>query len=129
MSSKGTGKCVALIGPILPFRGGIAQHTTMLHRALQKQADVLTISFTRQYPTWLFPGESDRDPGYDNHVESGVEYLVDSINPLTWRKAITRILNYGAETVVIPWWTIYWTPCFFYIVRKLKKENIKIVFF
>jgi glycosyltransferase involved in cell wall biosynthesis len=120
---------VALIGPVLPFRGGIAQHTTMLHREIQKQSDLLTISFSRQYPAWLFPGASDRDPEYAKHQEAGVDYLLDSLNPLTWRAAVKRIISFGAQTVIIPWWTVFWTPCFGYIAQALRRRGTEVVFF
>lgn len=119
----------ALIGPLLPYRGGIAQHTTQLHRELNTHTELLTISFSRQYPKWLFPGESDRDPEYQGHKEAGVEYLIDSINPLTWRKAVKQITAYGARTVFIPWWTVFWTPCFGYIARALRRRGVEVVFF
>ena len=120
---------IALIGPVLPFRGGIAQHTTMLHREIQKRADLLTISFSRQYPGWLFPGASDRDPEYSTYQEKGVEYLLDSLNPLTWHATIKRIISFGAQIVIIPWWTVYWTPCFGHIARTLQRKGIEVVFF
>jgi len=119
---------VVLIGPVLPFRGGIAQHTTLLHRALRKLARVKTISFTRQYPKWLFPGKSDRAPEYQGHHEEGVDYLVDSINPLTWHRAVNEIEAFNPECVVFPWWTYYWTFCFGYIASVLKRNNLDIVF-
>ena len=118
-----------LIGPVLPYRGGIAQHTTMLSREIQSRAlpgDHLTISFSRQYPMWLFPGESDKDPAYADHSEPGVEYLIDSITPFGWLKAIRRIVKSGAKRVVFPWWSIYWAPCFLFMANRLKSKDIKI---
>ena len=120
---------VALIGPVLPFRGGIAQHTTMLHRALSQVADVRTFSFTRQYPKLLFPGESDRDPAFAGHVEPGVRYVIDSLNPLTWRAVVREIVSTGPAVVVIPWWTAFWAPCFSFIARRLRRAGIAVVFF
>ena len=122
-------KKIAIIGPVLPFRGGIAQHTTMLKRAMVNKSEVLVISFSRQYPAWLFPGESDRDPTYEGYVESETEYLIDSLNPLSWKKAVSRILDFNADTVLIPWWTVFWAPCFGYISRKLKQKGKYVVFF
>jgi glycosyltransferase involved in cell wall biosynthesis len=119
---------LALIGPILPFRGGIAQHTTMLHRAAGRQTDLLTISFTRQYPAWLFPGQSDREPALQGHKEPRVEYIIDSLNPLSWRRAAKRVLAHRSEIVVIPWWTIYWVFCFWYLARRFRQAGIKVVF-
>ncbi len=54
---------IVLIGPVPPFRGGIAHYTSQLSLALVAEGhDLPLISFKRQYPRWLFPGESDRDP-------------------------------------------------------------------
>jgi glycosyltransferase involved in cell wall biosynthesis len=127
--TESAGTKVALIGPVLPFRGGIAQHTTMLHRALPELTAHLTISFSRQYPALIFPGESDRDPAYAGYEEPGVEYLIDSLNPLTWRRAVRRILAFQADIVVLPWWTVYWAVCFGYLARTLRKQGLVVVFF
>ncbi|MFQ5500507.1 MAG: glycosyltransferase [Candidatus Zixiibacteriota bacterium] len=122
-------KRAVLIGPVLPFRGGIAQHTTMLHRALKKQAELMSISYTKQYPAWLFPGESDRDPKYAGYTEDGVQYLISSLNPLTWRRALTGCKNFHPNCAIIPWWTVFWAPFCWYLARGLRKAGIDVVFF
>ncbi len=120
---------VALIGPVLPFRGGIAQHTTRLHRAVGELSEVHTWSFSRQYPQWIFPGESDRDPSFQGHVEPRVEYSIDSLNPLTWKKTAAQIHEFNPQTLIIPWWTIFWAPTFRYFAKTLKSPEREIVFF
>ena len=65
---------IALVGPVRPFRGGVAHHTSELHRTLSEQASLLTISFSRQYPKLLYPGVTNRIPDFDGVYESGVEY-------------------------------------------------------
>ena len=119
---------IALIGPVLPFRGGIAQHTTMMRRALVGVADVKAFSFSRQYPKILFPGESDRDPAFAGHSEPGTSYRIDSVNPLTWSAAVREIREWAPDLVVIPWWTIYFVPCFGYIAGRLRAAGIPVVF-
>ena len=119
---------VVLIGPTLPYRGGIARHTTMLHRALSKQSRSMTISFSRQYPGWLYPGKNDREKGMTTLAEPGVEYLIDSLNPRSWTRAISRVKEFAPEAVVFPWWHVYWTPCFGWISSALKKTDIEIVY-
>ena len=57
---------IALIGPVYPYRGGIAHYTTLLDRALRAAGhNMLLISFRRQYPSFLFPGRSDKDPSQE----------------------------------------------------------------
>jgi hypothetical protein len=119
---------LALIGPVPPFRGGIAQHTTMLHRTARCYTDLLTVSFTRQYPAWIFPGRGDRDPCCLDHHEEGVEYLIDSLDPFSWRRAADRVIAHHPRIVIIPWWTIYWVFCFRYLARRFRKAGITVLF-
>jgi len=100
----------------------------MLHRAFSEITEHLTISFNRQYPSLIFPGESDRDPAYEGHKEPDAEYLIDSLNPLTWRKAVRRVLDFQADIVVLPWWTVYWAFCFGYLARTLRRHGLVVVF-
>ncbi|HHH47079.1 MAG TPA: glycosyltransferase [Thiotrichales bacterium] len=120
---------ISLVGPVTPFRGGIAQHTTMLHRAFSKLADIQTVSFSRQYPSWLFPGASDKDPDFAGHSEENVDYVIDSMNPLSWRQAVRLISDFRPDVALIPWWTIFWAPCFGYIADRLQKQGIRVTFF
>jgi glycosyltransferase involved in cell wall biosynthesis len=92
-------------------------------------AEHLAISFSRQYPGWLFPGESDIDPAYENQKEPGAEYLIDSLNPFTWRKAVARASAFNADIAIIPWWTVFWAPCFGYLANRLQRAGIEVVFF
>jgi len=103
-----------LIGPVYPYRGGIAHYTTMLYRALRKQGhDVLLVSFKRQYPQWLFPGRSDRDPSKKPIKVGDARYWIDSLNPLTWLTAFWRIRRYQPDAVILQWWTTFWAPVWF----------------
>ena len=55
---------IALIGPAFPYRGGIAHHTNMLSSYLRKHGHrVDVITFTRQYPKLLYPGEFQEELG------------------------------------------------------------------
>ena len=118
-----------LIGPLPPFRGGIAQHTTMLLDALRCRADMLAISFKRQYPRWLFPGESDREAGQSRLRDRACRYVIDPSNPLTWRMALRCIREHGADLVIIPWWTVFWAPCFWYLARRCRAMGLEVRFF
>jgi glycosyltransferase involved in cell wall biosynthesis len=102
---------IALIGPTYPYRGGIAHYTTMLHKALCKRGhDVLLMSFIRQYPLWLYPGQSDRDPSEQPLQAEKVSYSLDSLNPLTWLASFRLLCHFSPDAVILSWWTPFWAP-------------------
>jgi glycosyltransferase involved in cell wall biosynthesis len=109
-----------LIGPTYPFRGGIAHYTTFLALELLKEHEVLLISFKRQYPGWLYPGESDRDPS-QHPLQTQAEYLLDPLNPFSWQQTLQRIKEWKAEVVVIPWWVPFWAPAWAILGRGIKR--------
>jgi len=117
---------ISMIGPVTPYRGGIAHFTTMLAKKLREAGhDLQMISFKKQYPNWLYPGKSDKDfsPGREK-VEA--EFLLNPINPLTWWKTVRAIVSFQPEKVIIPWWVTFWAPAFHHIMSRLKKHQIPI---
>ncbi|MFX1411391.1 MAG: glycosyltransferase [Promethearchaeota archaeon] len=105
-----------LIGPVYPYRGGIAHYTTMLYRALRERGhEVLLVSFKRQYPQWLFPGPSDKDPSQKPLSVDDARYWIDSLNPITWLATFWRIYRYQPDVVVLQWWINFWAPVWFVI--------------
>ena len=119
---------VCLVGPALPYRGGISHYNSMLFRELREMGvDARMHSFSRQYPRLLYPGADDRDPSLENFREPGVEYTIDSINPITWWTVARAIASHSPDLVVFHWWTVFWAPCFIFISRFLRKRGIRIV--
>ena len=118
-----------LIGPTYPFRGGIAHYTTLLAEHLRKDHETLLISFSRQYPGWLFPGQSERDPS-QFPLKSEAEFILDPINPITWRKTVKQLRSWKPEVVIIPWWVPFWSPAWSAIGRGVKRlpEKPKLIF-
>lgn len=112
----------ALIGPTYPFRGGIAHYTTLLYRHLKKRHEVRLFAFERQYPAWLFPGKTDRDPSASPLLEPGAERLIDSMNPASWLRTARAIVRFGCDALVVPWWVSFWAPQFLTMVRYVKRH-------
>ena len=123
---------IALIGPVYPYRGGIAHYTTMLYNALRdRKHSVLMISFKRQYPRWLFPGRSDKDPSEHPLLVKDAQYWIDSINPISWLTTFYRIQQYQPDILILQWWTTFWTPSFFtllYLYRHAFSQSPVIMF-
>lgn len=116
---------ICLIGPTYPFRGGIAHYTTLLAQQLRQDERhrLLFVSFLRQYPTWLYPGRSDRDPSAQP-LRSDAEYLLDPLNPWTWRRTAQRIRRWQPDLVVIPWWVPFWAPAWAVLGRMLRRFRL-----
>jgi glycosyltransferase involved in cell wall biosynthesis len=122
-------KRLVVIGPVTPFRGGIAQHTTALCRQLASDGtQTLTLSFSHLYPQWLFPGASTTEPDAKPISDGSVRYIINSVNPGTWIRASREIRAFRPDTVVIAWWTFFLGPCLGTIARLLKRTGIPVVF-
>ena len=50
---------IGVVGPAFPYRGGIAQFLAVLCSELEAKGHTLrAFNFTRQYPSFLFPGRA-----------------------------------------------------------------------
>lgn len=127
-SDGSTRSRIALFGPIRPYRGGIAQYTTQLKRSLGNISNLQTISFERQYPKWLYPGESDKELGDGDQRESDVDYVLDALSPRSWHSAANAVIAKGCDHAILTWWTLFWAPAFAYIAWRLRRHGIRASF-
>jgi D-inositol-3-phosphate glycosyltransferase len=119
---------VVLIGPVYPYRGGIAHYTTRLAQALLTHGhEVLLVSFRRQYPQWLYPGKSDRDPSRLT-MRTEAEFILDPLSPSSWRQTRRRIGDFAPQQVVVNWWTTFWGPAFASLTSQLQKDGVPVTF-
>jgi glycosyltransferase involved in cell wall biosynthesis len=120
-------KC-ALIGPTYPFRGGISHYTTLLCQNLRQRHEVDFYTFTRQYPSFLFPGQTDRDPS-NKPLCCDATPLIDPVNPLSWVKAAGRVSRREPDILIMQWWVPYWAPAFATIAFLVRRSTgIRILF-
>ncbi|HEY0142275.1 MAG TPA: glycosyltransferase [Thermoanaerobaculia bacterium] len=94
----------AIIGPVFPYRAGIAYCTTRL--AEQIGAEV--ISFHRQFPKSLYPGSSDIDESLRSKTPKGARFLLDIINPVTWIRTALLLRRERYDAVILVWWVWVW---------------------
>lgn len=118
---------ISLIGPVYPYRGGIAHHTALLARALGQSHAVQVISFRSQYPAWLYPGKSDREPG-PPLVPVSAQYVLSPLNPLSWIRTVRAVTGFGAQAVVFPWWVTFWAPAFGVCSWLLRRKRVPVIF-
>ena len=119
-----TPKKIAVIGPVYPYRGGIAHFTSALAETLQSQgheADI--ISYKWQYPKFLYPGKTDKDPS-QNRTKPNASYILSSLNPCDWHKTYRYIWKTKPDLVIFQWWVSIWSPAYAWLFKKLKRAGI-----
>ncbi|MBT2134256.1 glycosyltransferase [Croceibacterium sp. LX-88] len=84
-------------------------------------------SFAKLYPTWLYPGESERDPTSSSEAPFTAQHSLNSLDPVGWRKAAARISRRGPGVAVIPAWTFFLGPALGTIARYLKRHGLKVM--
>lgn len=113
---------IAIIGTAYPYRGGLAAYNERLAEELQQQGHEVTLyTFTRQYPDFLFPGQtqySDEAGPANLHIVR----CIDSVNPLNWLSVGNRIRKGNYDLVIVKYWLPFMGPCFGTILRRVKKN-------
>ena len=80
----------ALVGPLHPFRGGIAHYGAVLARELARRDEVHALNFKRLYPRLLFPGRSQFDTS-ENPISFEAPRLLGSLDPLSWEHSQVQV--------------------------------------
>jgi len=120
---------IAVIGPTYPFRGGISHYNTILCESLLKKHEVISISFTRLYPRFLYPGKNQKDHKSKKKIKIKAVYLIDSVNLFTWFKTFMFIKQKKVDLVIFHWWTPFFSLPFYTICKCIKLfTNIKTLF-
>jgi glycosyltransferase involved in cell wall biosynthesis len=117
---------IALVGPLHPWRGGLAQYLGLLGEALSEHAEVRGVTFTRQYPGFLFPGRTQFDPDAQR-PRFPTEALLDSIGPWSWRRTAARLESFAPGAVVLKWWMPFFGPAFASSVGPLRRRGTRVL--
>lgn len=103
---------ITIISPAYPLRGGIAHSTTILyHKLTESKHQVNIISFKRQYPKLLFPGQSQFETSGNESFKVANEPVVDSLSPISWFKAYKKVKSYRPDLLIVRYWMPFFAPC------------------
>ena len=115
---------ILIIGPAHPLRGGGI--TTFNHRLakefIQQGYDCSIVSFSLQYPSFLFPGKSQyaEGPAPENLT---IHTLINSVNPINWIKVGQRVKKWKPDLIVVRFWLPLMGPALGTILRQVKKNR------
>lgn len=110
-------KQVVFLSPAHPLRGGIASSTERLAQELQQHGyGVRILSFSLQYPGFLFPGKTQYtdDPP---PARLQIEPVINSINPLNWIKVGRKLKALAPDLIIVRYWLPFMGPALGTILR------------
>ncbi|MBW6516300.1 MAG: glycosyltransferase [Candidatus Cloacimonetes bacterium] len=116
---------IVIIGPVYPFRGGIAYFSDCLYRELiKKNHQTKLINFNQQYPALLFPGKTQTEE-CSNFSDIFSTRVLTPYNPFTFKKTLHETLTFRPDVVCFSFFLPYFVPSYLYLIRRLKKKGIR----
>lgn len=119
--TKSTRKKIILIGPVYPYKGGIAHYTSLMYQSLAKKHDVTMVSYKMQYPRFLFKKEQ-KDYSNDMFKVEDTKFWINTANPFNIIRIAHRIKKMKPDLVIMQWWHPYFAPCYFMLENALGKK-------
>lgn len=116
---------IVILGTAWPYRGGIADFNNRLAQEFISEGNqVRIITFTLQYPSFLFPGKTQYSP--DPQPE-GLDIVrrLNSVNPFNWIKVSRDIRNEKPDLLIVPFWMPFMGVSIGAVSRMAKKCGAK----
>ena len=116
---------VTFLSALPPFRGGIAQFSEQLLLSLVKMCKVQAFTFRHQYPTFLFPGQSQFE---EQKPSFRFPRIVSTFRPWTYYSALRALKKSNGELfkwsnlargkfLIVPWHFFYYSVEFHIVCR------------
>lgn len=112
---------IALLSCFYPFRGGISQFNSFLVKELEKEHTVKPFNFSRQYPSFLFPGKTQYVENPDKAVSEFSTPVLDTANPFSYYKTARRIAEFEPDLLITRYWMSYFAPSLGTVNRRVEK--------
>jgi len=116
---------IVIIGPVYPYRGGIAYFSNCLYRELvDNNHKVKLINFHRQYPAIIFPGKSQIEQD-SIFTDVPSKRVLTPYNPFTFKETLQEVLEFQPEIVCFSFFLPYFVPSYLFLIKRLRRKNIK----
>jgi glycosyltransferase involved in cell wall biosynthesis len=93
---------LSVIAATYPLTSGAAHFNAAMVGAMRTRSEVDLISWRRLYPPLLYRGQAVDSQSRPPRVEPAV-FLLDWLDPRTWRAAVERIARFRPSALVLPW--------------------------
>lgn len=123
LADSSLGMKIAIVGPVYPYRAGIAYCTTRLAEELSREHEVAVVSFTRQYPKTFYPGGDDIDVTLRSKTPPGARFVLDVVNPVTWLHTARMLRREKHDAIILVWWTWVWALPYLVLISALPRRS------
>ncbi len=89
---------------------------SMAREFIERGDEVSIKTFTLQYPSFLFPGES-QTLDTSAPADLDIERCVNTVNPFNWIRMGLRLKREHPDIIFMKYWTPFMAPCFGTIAR------------
>lgn len=120
-------KSAILLGTAYPYRGGLAgTNQTLTRTFIQEGIACRIITFTLQYPSFLFPGKSQYD---DGPAPEGIDItrMLNSVNPISWIRTGLKIAREHPDVLIVRYWIPQMAPAFGTVCRIARRKGVRTI--
>ena len=114
---------IVILSPAYPYRGGIAAFTERLATEYVRQGnDVEIVTFTLQYPSFLFPGKTQYSDA-PAPKELKISRMLSSVNPISWIKTGRKIRSLRPDMLIVAHWMSFMVPSLATVCRIVRRNR------
>ncbi|MCQ2341582.1 MAG: glycosyltransferase [Paludibacteraceae bacterium] len=114
---------ITILGTAHPYRGGLATFNERLAQQFQAEGhEVEVITFTLQYPSFLFPGKTQ----YTNDPQPKglhIQRSLNSCNPFNWLRLGKHLRQAQPDLLICSYWMAFFAPAYGTICRLVKRNR------
>ncbi len=116
---------IIILGTAWPYRGGLSAFNERLAHEYQTNGhEVEVVTFTLQYPSFLFPGKTQYS---SEPAPEGLKItrMLNAINPLSWLRTGLYIRRQRPDLVITKFWLPFMAPALGTTLRIAKRKGIR----
>jgi D-inositol-3-phosphate glycosyltransferase len=114
---------IIIIGTAYPYRGGLAAYNERLAKQFALEGHSVSIlTFTLQYPGFLFPGKSQYlgGPAPEGLL---ITRNINTINPFNWISVGYKVKDKKPDLLIFKYWVPFMAPAFGTIARIARSNH------